>query len=181
MSPESENHYPLSLKRLDEDAVLKQCIDFPPRTHARTHTLFSPSRARAACSAPPPPRAPKSGGGGGGGPSVWVFARVCSPPCGCRCAGAGRRCAAAPPPAGRRCGLPGASPAPAPPLPARCTATRSVVNIWGWGRADLTRVSLSLGFFGGFFFVVVAFFFLRNSFKAKVIQLFPRLKFPAFL
>lgn len=132
---------------------------FPP-THARTHThalLPEPRKScllRAASSPSPEERR-----GGGGGPSVWVFARVCSPPCGCRCAGAGRRCAAAPPPAGRRCGLPGASPAPAPPLPARCTATRSVVNIWGWGRADLTRVSLSLGFFWWVFFCRRCFFF----------------------
>lgn len=49
LSPECENHYPLSLKRLDENALLKQCIDFP---HART-----PPRAAPGPSAPRSPRA----------------------------------------------------------------------------------------------------------------------------
>lgn len=46
LSPESENHYPLLLKCLDENAILKQCIDFP---HAHTH---SSPRAAQELSAP---------------------------------------------------------------------------------------------------------------------------------
>lgn len=41
LSPESENHYPLSLKCLSENAVLKQCIDFlHPRANTRTHACL---------------------------------------------------------------------------------------------------------------------------------------------
>lgn len=49
LSPESENHYPLSLKCLNENAVLKQCTDFlhpRARTHARTHARSSPGAAQ---------------------------------------------------------------------------------------------------------------------------------------
>lgn len=49
LSAEYENHYPLSLTRLDENSLLRQCIDFP---HART-----PPRAAPGPSAPRSPRA----------------------------------------------------------------------------------------------------------------------------
>lgn len=95
LSPKSENHYPLSLKRLDENAILKQCIDFSPRTYR----LLSPRLASGVCSALPPPR-PRDRGQFLSG---WGSAQVCSAPWQCP-AGAERRCAGAQPPAVRRCG-----------------------------------------------------------------------------
>lgn len=99
LSPESENHYPLSLKCLDENAVWKQCIDFP-RAHTHAHT-------RAVCSSLPPPRARNKGRGGVGGCfSPFIpFSRVCSLPRGCPAAG------------GEAMPVPAASRACAPPLP----------------------------------------------------------------
>lgn len=51
LSPESENHYPLLLTSLDENAILKQCTHLPP-----VHTLSSLSEPQRGCllRAPPP-------------------------------------------------------------------------------------------------------------------------------
>lgn len=115
LSPESASHYPLSLKFLDENAVLKQCIDFP---RARAHTHSSP-RAAQELSAPRS-LLPEPGTGGvsfGLGFCLGLFSAVGVP------GGAGSRCAAAQPPAVRlyRC-LPRRWRARcAPPLPG-CSA-----------------------------------------------------------
>lgn len=157
LSPESENHYPLSLKCLDENAILKQCIDFP-----RAHRRSSPRAAQEL--SPPRSLLPEPGTGEifffwhppPGGDFAWVLLSAVEG--GCPAGAGGRRWGDA-----GACRVPGVRPAAAG-LQRRYTATRSIVNIWGWLRTDLTRISLS------YLFII---FFKRNYFKVKAIWLFP--------
>lgn len=150
LSPESENHYPLSLPCSDESPVPKQCggshPPCPPRARALPPAPLRGSPLRAAVS-PRPGRElswvrPASQGvpGGAAAESQWGSA------------------------------VPGERPAAA----GRCPATRGVGNIWCWSRTDLTRVALSFfPFYFPFFFFFSSSSFSRNYSKAKGIWPFP--------